>query len=184
MRLILFDCYIILLCQEDHELKVCYSFRKKTKAKSVFSSFVFFSVSKEISLYQWSESTDRRVEEDPAREVRVAPLREGCLLLEVALDCGVVLRIKHIMILLIGRLELLVLEVFYSVVLPTSGALRALIHLFGPSSSSTGAYWSISTRYICRVPKLDGWQTAISTWLAPSVPDSLSAWIRPKAFIA
>ena len=86
-------------------------------------------MSETINLHQWSDSTDGWVKEDSAREVRVAPLRERRLLLEVALDCGEVLRVKHIVILLIGRLELL--EVFYRVVIPSSPTrpLRAVKHL-------------------------------------------------------
>ena len=83
----------------------------------------------EINLHQWSDSTDRRVKEDSAREVRVAPLRERRLLLEVALDCGEILRVKHIVILLIGRLELH--EVLHRVIIPSSRTrpLRAFKHL-------------------------------------------------------
>ena len=99
----------------------------KSKINILFIRFL--SVSEEINLHQWSDSTDGRVKEDTAREVRVAPLRERRLLLEVALDCGEVLRVKHIVILLIGRLELL--EVFYRVVVPSfpTRPLRAFKHL-------------------------------------------------------
>ena len=58
----------------------------------------------------WSNSARRRVEEDTAREVGIAPLCEGCLLLEVSLDVGEILCIQPIMILLVCCTEMLVVE--------------------------------------------------------------------------
>ena len=57
----------------------------------------------------WSDATDRRIKEDTSREVSVTPLCEGSLFLEVSLDCREILLLKHIVNLLISRLEVLVL---------------------------------------------------------------------------
>ena len=63
-----------------------------------------------------SDATDRWIEEDTAGEVCIAPLGEGCLFLEVALDCRKVLLLEHVVNLLISRLEVLILLIVYRVI--------------------------------------------------------------------
>lgn len=57
---------------------------------------------------EWSNTADRGVEEDAAREVSIAPLCEGCLLFEIPLDCWEILLLKDAVIVLIGRAEVIV----------------------------------------------------------------------------
>ena len=56
-------------------------------------------------MFRYSKSTDRRVEEDTAREVRIIELSERGLLLEVLFDRRVIVRLHRLVEGLVCRLE-------------------------------------------------------------------------------
>ena len=61
-------------------------------------------------VFCYSKSTDRWVEEDAAREVRIIELSEWGLLLEVPLDGRVIVRLHRLVEGLVCRLELIIVN--------------------------------------------------------------------------
>ena len=82
-----------------------------------------------------SDATDRWIEEDSTGEVCIAPLREGCLLLEVSLDRREVLLLEHVVDLLISRSEVFVLLIVYRVIGAPCAALHGVTHCNGGLAS-------------------------------------------------
>ena len=67
---------------------------------------LFYSLNLQ-QLFYLSEAIDRWIEVDPAGEVCIAPLREGCFLLEVPLDLREVLLLHEVVETAIGRTEVI-----------------------------------------------------------------------------
>ena len=97
-----------------------------------------------------SDATDRWIEEDSAGEVCIAPLCEGCLLLEVSFDRREVLLLEHVVDLLISRSEVFVLLIVYRVIGAPSTALHRVTHRNGglATSCSIGSDRLVPTRRV------------------------------------
>lgn len=74
------------------------------------SEKLFLETLSRFSLGSLSDAADRRVEEDAAAEVSIAPLREGSLLLEVALHGRKVLLLQLVEVALVSRTEVVLLK--------------------------------------------------------------------------